>query len=164
MNTLNAANVGNGERQGEIAEAPADTVSSPQELSQEELAEQLDDYSDRISTQIRTVNFGVLGLTWLLLVPKSDAHVQIVISRRPLISIALLCILAILTEFCQYLLAEKTVDETFERARVSSDGKAAYDADAMTYRLQMVCYRIKLYLTLGAAGSLVFFLGKALLS
>jgi hypothetical protein len=132
------------------------------ELTQGELARELDDYSGRISTLVRTLDFGILGLTWLFLVAKPDAHVAITLPRWSLLSVTLACLLAILAEFAQYLFGEKTVDETFSRAERSRSGKAAYDPDVFSYRAQLVCYRLKLLLTLAAAGLFVFVVGKAI--
>jgi hypothetical protein len=135
-----------------------------QEISQEDLAAELADYSDRISTQVRTIAFGVLGLTWLLLVPRPDVPLPITVSKQALIVITLLCILAILAEFCQYLLAEKTTDETFDRAAAKGQsGTAAYDKASFTYRGQLFFYRLKFWLAIGAAGFLIFLLARALL-
>jgi hypothetical protein len=135
-----------------------------QELSQDQLAKELDNYSDRISTQVRTIAFGVLGLTWLLLVPRPDAPIPITVPKQALIVITITCILAIVAEFCQYLLGEKTTDETFDRAAAKGPaGTAAYDAAAFTYRAQLFLYRLKFWLALGAAGYLVFLLARSLL-
>lgn len=142
----------------------ANGTSTVEELSLDELAKQLDDYSDRISTQVRTVNLGVLGLTWLLLLPSSDVHAAFTVPRRALLAVTLCCILAILAEFGQYLLGERTVDETFNRAEKSSTKSAAYDAATLSYRGQLVCYRAKLLLTFAAAGILLLVVGNALLS
>jgi hypothetical protein len=135
-----------------------------QELSQEELAKELADYSDRISTQVRTIAFGVLGITWFLLVPRPDAPIPIHVPKQALIGITLACVLAILAEFCQYLLAEKTTDETFDRAAARGpSGKAAYNAAAFTYKAQLFFYRLKFWLASGAAAFLVFLLARSLL-
>jgi len=135
-----------------------------QELTQDELAKELADFSDRISTQVRTIAFGVLGITWLLLVPRPDAPIPITVSKQALIWITLVCLLAILTEFCQYLFAEKSTDETFDRAAAKGlTGTAAYNAAAFTYRAQKFCYYLKRWLTLGAAVSLVILVARSLL-
>lgn len=136
-----------------------------QEVSQEELAKELTDYSDRISTQVRTIAFGVLGITWLLLVPRPDTPIPIAVPKQALIGITLLSLLAILTEFCQYLFAEKTTDETFDRAAAKGPtGKAAYNAAAFTYRAQLFCYRLKTWLVSAAAVFLVLLLARSLLA
>jgi hypothetical protein len=142
----------------------ADATGATEELTQDELADQLDGYSALISTQVRTVAFGILALTWVLLVQRSDDHVAVTVPRSPLLVIMLFCLLTLTSEFCQYLFAEKTVDEAFDRAVESPTGKAAYDAGTFSYRAQLVCYRLKLWLTFGAAGLLVLVLGKALLA
>jgi hypothetical protein len=135
-----------------------------EELSQDELANELDDYSDRVSTQVRTIAFGVLGFTWVLLVPRPDTSVLVTVPKNALILITLACILAILAEFCQYLLGEKTTDETFDRAAAKGPtGKAAYNAAAFSYKGQLFFYRLKLCLALGAAGFLVLLLARSLL-
>jgi hypothetical protein len=135
-----------------------------QELTQDELAKELADFSDRISTQVRTIAFGVLGITWLLLVPRPDAPIPIHVPKQALIGITLACVLAILSEFLQYLLAEKTTDETFDRAAAKGPtGKAAYNAAAFTYEAQLFFYRLKFWLAFGAAAFLIYLLARALL-
>jgi hypothetical protein len=138
--------------------------TSVAQLSQEQLDAELADYSDRISTQLRTITFGVLGLAWLLLVPRPDARIAIVVPKSALIVITLACLLSILSEFCQYILAEQTVSETLRRAEAKGPmGKAAYNKASFTYKAQLFFYHLKRVLTLGAAGFLIFLLARALL-
>jgi membrane glycosyltransferase len=137
---------------------------SSEEVSQDELADQLDSYSELISTQTRTINFGILGLTWVFLIAKSDVPAAVVISRRVALSIALCSLLAILAEFGQYLFAERSVYDTFDRAEADPSGKASYDAEAISYRAAWVCYRLKMLLTLLAALLFVFVLGREILT
>jgi hypothetical protein len=151
----------------EGAPLPPTTVAvhSADEPTLERLSKELDTYSDRISTQLRTVTLGVLGVTWLLLLKGEEVlAVSSRIPEKALLGIALSCVVALVVDLLQYLLAEKAVEDTFDRAGVSETRTAAYDRASWTYRAQLWCYRLKMFLTIGSAGTLVFFVGKALLS
>jgi hypothetical protein len=137
---------------------------SESELTLEELNKQLDAYSDRVSTQLRTINLGVLGITWLLLLKQHDvSEVAGRISQGWLLCIALTCIITIGFDILQYSLGERAVEEAFDRAEKSESKKAAYDAESLTYRAQKWCYRLKVSITGLNALTLIGLVGIALL-
>lgn len=134
------------------------------ELTLEELNSQLAEFSDRVSTQLRTINLGVLGLTWLLLLKQSDVQqIAARISERGLLCIALTCILTLGLDILQYWFAERAIGDAFERAEKSESRKAAYHADSFAYRAQDWCYRLKVTLTGLSALALITLVGLALL-
>lgn len=133
------------------------------ELTLADLAKELDTYSTQISTQLRTVNLGTLGLTWLLLLKKDEVSaIADRISERALFAVALACVGALLVDFLQYLFAEKAVDDAYERAAASETKTAGYDDASFPYRAQLWCYRVKLVLTFAATGALLILLGYGL--
>src|SRR6266480_2081760 len=118
--------------------------STGEGLSLQQLREELNTYSDRISTQLRTVNLGVLGLAWLLLLKKDElATLASTISEEAVFGIALCCIVALLVDLSQYLLAEWVTDEAFDRAEKSETKTTTYDAESIAYRAQLWCYHLK---------------------
>lgn len=113
-----------------------------------ELGKELDTYSGAISSQLRTVNFGILGLVWVLLLRKAEmAWLAQRIPEKALLGVALASLLGLVLDLVQYLFAEKVVDEAFDRATKSPEGRAEYDDRSLAYRSQFVCYRAKLVLT-----------------
>ncbi len=141
---------------------PKGTSPNPKEVSLDELAKTLDDYSETISKQVRTINFGILGLAWFFLLPRIDEHVAIALPRPMLLWITITCVLAILLEFAQYLLAERSVEEAFNRAEKSPTNSAEYNEKSFAYQAQLWCYRAKLVLTFVSAVLFVVTLGHAL--
>jgi hypothetical protein len=132
-------------------------------LTLEELDKQLDAYSDRISTQLRTLNLGILGIVWLFLVKQHDVEkIAIKIPEKGLICIALGCIFVLCLDLLQYVFAERTVDEAFERAERSASKTAAYHPDTFNYRAQLWCYALKRIITGINAAALVVLVGRVL--
>jgi hypothetical protein len=134
------------------------------ELTLSELRSELNALSDKISTQLRAVNLGVLGLVWLLLLKKAEVQTLAAsIPETTLLLIALFCIVALLLELLQYLLGEWVVDRAYDVAEASASKTTSYDADSFAYRGQAWCYHLKKLLTVGAALWLVVEIGRALI-
>jgi len=133
-------------------------------LTLDELNEELDGYSERVSTQLRTINLGVLGIVWLLLLKQHDVErIATQISERGLLCLALACIIVLGLDILQYKFAERAVDDAFNRAEQSPSKKAAYYEDSFDYQAQIWCYRLKLLLTAGNALGLLVLVGYALI-
>jgi hypothetical protein len=137
---------------GEPAPAPPAVAKG---LTTEVLAKELDAYSTAISTQIRNINLGVLGLSWLLLL--RDEKLGAIAERIPqqaLLAISGFCIAAMALDLGQYLLAERFVGKAFDEAEKhgQSDG---YDTDSWAYRGHLACYYAKVSFTAAAAIALV---------
>jgi hypothetical protein len=133
------------------------------ELTLDQLESELKELSARISRQVRTVNVGILALAWTLLLKGKD--VQPLVAKMPdkaLLLVALLCILSVAADFCQYLFAETAVDATYDRAAASKTRTAGYDAECLSYRAQVWFYRAKLLLTAFAAIVVVILIAHAL--
>jgi hypothetical protein len=133
--------------------------------SRSDLAKELDTYSGAVSTQLRTINLGILGLVWLLLLRKEEmAWLAQRIPQKALLSVALVCLVELVLDLAQYLFAEKVVESAFDRASASSNGMADYDEHSFVYRSQLFCYRAKLLLTFAAALACVGLIIGALLA
>lgn len=120
-------------------------------LSVSDLAKELDTYSTILSAQVRSINLGVLGLTWLFLLQDERlSRLSSAISERALLAIAGACIIALVFDLIQYVFAEKVVEATLREAEETgaTDG---YDGSSWFYRFQWWCYRAKIWLTAVAA-------------
>jgi hypothetical protein len=130
----------------------------------EELAKELDTYSAAISAQVRTINVGILGLSWLMLL--GDEKLARVSSKIPpgfLLGISVVCVLALVFDLSQYLFGRTAVDATFDAAAKSADRSAAYDMTSFSYRAAFWCYRFKLVLTLAGAAALMVLVAHVLI-
>lgn len=129
----------------------------------EVLSKELDTYSTAISSQIRTINIGVLGLSWLVLLRDAKVtRISAVIGDRWPLGVCLICVLALVLDLGQLLLAERMVEHAFNEAEIGN-GTAQYDADSIPYRGQLLCYRLKIVLTFLAATLFVVLVFFALL-
>ena len=124
----------------------------------------LDTYSAAISTQVRTINLGVLGLSWLMLVgDEKMGKLAAKVSHPALLAISLVCLLALVFDLAQYLFGRRTVDAAFDAAAASESRSAAYDTTSSSYRGAFWRYRFKLVLTLLGAMTLIALVARALI-
>jgi hypothetical protein len=138
-------------------------AANDDELSLDDLAKELDTYSTAISTQLRTINLGVLGLTWLLLLRAGDvSKLAQQLPARALLGIAVTSLLALVFDLVQYLLAESAVNRAYDNAARSESRTAAYDEKWLAYRGARRCHELKLIMTLSAASVLIGVLFYAL--
>jgi hypothetical protein len=133
--------------------------------SRSDLADQYDTYTAAVSTRLRTINLGILGLVWLLLLRKEEAAwLAQRIPQKALLGIALTCRVELVVDLAQYLFGAKVVENAFNRARASPDGTADYDEESFASRSALFCYHAKLVLTFAAALACVGLIIGALLA
>jgi len=118
------------------------------------LAKDLDTYSATISTQVRTIALGVLGLSWAMLL--GGQSVDAVASKLPrpwVIGISGACLIALLLDLFQYLLDYKATAAAYDKAAKvdGNDEDTTVDDQSFAYRAAFFCYRAKLLLAIGAA-------------
>jgi len=129
----------------------------------DDLLEELDWISDKISSQIWTLNLGILGTTWSLLVTStsiSEAFRFRTSDALPLIS---LCILALVAQMLQYLSGYITARQNLQRLELQRSDEFKYDKTGFFYRLREWCFQGKSVLTLLAAAWLITTLVRKLL-
>lgn len=86
-----------------------------------DVIEELQFLSDRISTQVRTIAIGLLAITWAILVGDSSFLRKLSEGLgKSLLLIALLCIFVLLLDFLQYVTSYIYVDKV---RRSAEDGK-----------------------------------------
>jgi hypothetical protein len=137
--------------------------ASSNKFTLDELADELNTLSSLISTQVRTLNLGVLGVTWLLLLKSKDLkHIANAVPPRGLLAVAVGCLLALVLDFTQYLLAHRLVSSTYDKAEADPTKTADYDPGDIFYRAQKCAYYAKMVFTFGAAITLVSIVGAAI--
>ena len=132
-------------------------------LTTTQLNEQLDAYSERNSTNLRSLVLGNLGLTWILLLGKDETIITASISDYTLLWIAGFCVLALCMDVLQYVFGEHAVEDAFDRAEKSDSKTARYNRKLFSYRAQLWSYRAKQVLAALATLLLLVTLGRALI-
>jgi hypothetical protein len=117
----------------------------------EELYEDLNFATDRISSQVRTLTFGVLALVWLFLSGNKDAPILKIGSREPLVVIAGLCIATLLLDAAQYWGMYRSARKLLRDAEAARETEAEYDERTPMRILQQVCFWAKQLLAAIAA-------------
>jgi|HubBroStandDraft_1064217.scaffolds.fasta_scaffold99708_2 hypothetical protein len=133
-------------------------------LTLEELSKELDTYTSDVSTQVRTIYLGVLGLSWLMLLgDEKVATLSAKLSHPFLLGISLVCLLALVLDLGQYLSGQIAVNAAYDAAVKSEKRSAGYDATSFSYNASSWCYRLKLALTLLGAAALIVLVAHALI-
>jgi hypothetical protein len=133
-------------------------------LTSDDLRKELDTYTAEISTRVRTINLGILGLAWLLLLRDSDlARLLNAISDWALLAVVGACLLALVLDLVQYLFGEAAALEAQRDADKHHGKTQGYDEESFVYRANRWCYWLKLVITLGAAAVFVYLIGVAML-
>jgi hypothetical protein len=123
------------------------------------LLEELDWLTDKISTQIWTLNLGTLATTWSLLIAGGSVE-KLRIGPSSAIFIMGLCIVAMLCELGQYLTGYFNARSILDRLESSGQTEFEYDKSAWLYILRKWFFCGKIALTLVAALWLVAILAR----
>ena len=106
--------------------------------------ENLDFASDHLSTQIRTLTFGVLALVWLFLSGGKDVPaLKLGVTNEPLLVIAALCVLTLLIDAAQYWAYYLSSNAVRREAESKNRTEAEYDETSLLRRLQQGCFWAK---------------------
>ena len=117
----------------------------------EKLFEDLDWLSDKISSQVWTINLGTLATTWSLLIATGSGGNKLRIGSTIAILIMLLCIAAMLCELGQYYAGwfnALSIKKDLER---SGEKQFEYDKTAPLYIWRDRLFYVKALLSLAAA-------------
>jgi hypothetical protein len=126
------------------------------------LLEELDWLTDKISTQIWTLNLGTLATTWSLLIAAGSVE-KLRIGPANAIFIMFLCIAAMLCELGQYFAGYRNDRSILDRLESSGQTEFEYDKSAPLYILRKWLFCAKIALTLFAALWLVVILARKLI-
>jgi hypothetical protein len=119
-----------------------------------DLIKELDWVTEKISSQVWTLNLGTMATTWSLLIA-SGLPQELRLQLRGALVILSFCVLALICELGQYLCAYKNalnIQESMRRRRVET---FRYDERALFYVLRDRFFGAKIVLTLGGSLSLV---------
>jgi hypothetical protein len=111
----------------------------------EEVIKRFGDFSGQLSTQVRTLAFGILALSWGLLTSKDSPFRESLSPRLKwnLVGVGAAVILVLIIDAIHYL-AALTVEKQC-LVRMGDERKAAmYDSGSWPYFIQEYAFRIKL--------------------
>ena len=108
-----------------------------------QIYEHLDFASDRLSTQIRTLTFGILALVWLFLSGSKDVAALRIDGTGQLLGIAVLGVLTLLIDAVQYWSSYLSSNAVRKEAEARNETEAAYDETSLWRRLQRGCFWAK---------------------
>ena len=123
------------------------------------LLEELDWLTDKISSQVWTLNLGTLATTWSLLIAGGSVE-KLQIRPGNAIPIIAICITAMLFELGQYLAGYFNAKSILDRLESSGDTEFEYNKSALLYKARKWFFCGKIALTLVAAIWLVVILAK----
>jgi len=116
----------------------------------EKLLEELDWLTDKISSQVWTLNLGTLATTWSLLIAAGSVE-KLRIGPGNAIPIMAICLTAMLFELGQYLAGYFNAKSILDRLDESGQKEFEYDKSAPLYILRICFFNGKVLLSLAAA-------------
>jgi hypothetical protein len=126
--------------------------------TKDELTEELDWITNKISALVWVLNLGTLGITWSLLITTTIPD-RLKITFVQARWIFLLSLLALLFELLQYLSAYfmcRKMQKAIENER--SDYSLKYDVDSWLYKWRLRSFYLKIGLTISASVLLLAFI------
>lgn len=109
----------------------------------QQVLEQLEKLTDRISSQVRTVAFGILIATWGLLIGKfKDIEVTDNIKKNLMI-IGAIAIGTMFLDFLQYFCGYKNAKALFDEMERGNKTKGQYNKKIWSYKWRDRLFRIK---------------------
>jgi hypothetical protein len=103
----------------------------------EDIIEELQFLSDRISTQVRTIAVSLVVLVWALLMGGKDApFTPSAVERSRLLAVAVLAIAAMFADYLQYFFGYLSADSTRKTAEAAPSKSADYKYDDPRYQLR----------------------------
>jgi len=120
------------------------------------IIEELQFLSDKLSTQVRMVAFGLLAITWTILVGESAFLRKLSEGLgKSLLLIAVLSIFILLVHFLQYVIGYIYVNKTRKTAEAKGLTEIDFDPDSLLFRSRSILFWIKQFVLVV---TLVFFL------
>jgi hypothetical protein len=119
-----------------------------------DLIDDLDWLTDKISSQVWTLNLGILGTTWTLLIASSNTKLQF--QPAEAFPILFLCIVSLTCQMLQYLSGYKNDMLILHRMEKQNHQTFEFDATAFFYRCRNLFFRAKILVTLAAAAFLLW--------
>ena len=95
--------------------------------------------SDRLSSQLRTLTFGILAVVWLFLSRNKEVSALKIGSSGALLGIVFLCVLTLLIDATQYWASYVSANAVRKAAERANREEAEYDEGSSLRRLQQMC-------------------------
>jgi len=119
--------------------------------TKEQILEDLDWITDRLSTQVRTVALGVLALAWgLLLGDKEPAKSEVLHLKWHLMAIGGTCVLVLVLDYLQYVAGYANTRGILKEMESEGKKQEQFDPKKLSYRLRGAFFVLK-QLALAAA-------------
>jgi hypothetical protein len=118
--------------------------------------EDLNFATDRLSTEVRQISLGLLGLIWALLV--GEAKLSIAVDTKPLLVVAALSILAMVIDFIQYIAGYFASRRAWDDIR--SGGQGRYQREWWSYRIRTWSFGAKIIVSLGGTALMLGVLAR----
>jgi hypothetical protein len=115
--------------------------------SADKLIDELDWLTNKICSQVWTLNLGALATTWSLLIAAGKVRIE----AADAIPIMGLCIFAMLCELAQYLAGYVNARRILKSLRDSGRTEFEFDKSAPLYILREACFYAKIVLSVAAA-------------
>ena len=126
--------------------------------SLEQILERKKEVTGQISTQTRTLAYGLLAISWALLTAHDDPLKAMAthVSRTSVLALAVLSVLVIAFDLLQYVFAEKVAQAALNEAENSTCKAVAYKNNSYSYKLQVLFYKMKFFLLVLASILLIY--------
>jgi hypothetical protein len=130
-------------------------------LPKDELLKSLDGLTEKISSQIWTLNLGTLGTTWSLLIASSTIPEKLRFGSREAYPILILCLVTMGLDLAQYLAGYHNDKRILHKIEADGLNEFEYDTSSFLYRMRKCCFNAKIITAIIAALWLVvLLLGK----
>ena len=130
-----------------------------------EVIEQLNQLTDRLSTQVRTVALAVLALTWGLLIGESDVALSVTQSLKThLLAIGAMAIVVMFMDFLQYVCGHRNTSRLLSKMEEKDLKETEYDYEALSYKCRRWLFLSKQWVLAFTVIWLLIVLGKWLLT
>jgi hypothetical protein len=127
--------------------------------TKEDLVKELNWVTEKISSQVWTLNLGTLGTTWSLLIA-SGLPANIRFTTRDAIWIFVLSLLSLLCEMAQYLSGFFLAKRLHDQIEQSGRTEFQYPTNSILYKARQFFFGWKIVLTIAAAVILVLTLAQ----
>jgi hypothetical protein len=114
----------------------------------DELRDELNWVTEKISSQIWILNIGTLGTTWTLIISPPS---QLKFTFAEASWILILCLFGLMSDLLQYLSAYKLIHQTRDRLKASGAKTIEYDDKSWLYGSRKFFFRAKVCFTLVAS-------------
>jgi len=129
--------------------------------TEEQIIEEQNFVTDRISTQVRGIALSMIAVAWLFLTGEATQFIQ---AAKPLgswlVACLLLSLLALLLDYAQYVAGYRAIAATLRGGSVEGRGYV-YNYDSVAYKLRVRLFFWKQVVLIAAVAAFVYALLRA---